>query len=600
MKIQHTLFFRLLMLFVTMFAASLLITLMVYIPNGEHFITDIKMREMQPVLRSMASLVQDANNGLIDQSAMDRVIVSQSMANKSQLLISDINGNIIYATKPIVRLAGKPKEGTIPTVINYRDRVSKQMQELLLNQEISQMLKLDGMSFSSLFVGQPIVINGRMVGAVAMVLPAYEITSTLTSLTWMLAFSMGLVLLIMIIPIYFLSKRFTEPINQMVQTSIGMKNGDFSLRANEKDKSELGELGKSLNELSTELSRTISDVSIERNRLMQMMQSMSEGIVSINTSHEIIMANPAVYQLFKIVENAENIRTILELPELVSRFDQGLQDKNEDFLINYNQQKVSVSIRPIHDETNTIVGAVGIFQDVTEAERLEQMRKDYVANVSHELRTPLTAIKGLLDPLNDGLITNETKKKDYYELLLKETARLNRLINDLLELSRLQSGNSGFSPVKIELNRFVIDLHEKYARIAADNQIHFKVEPLSSPATYHGSEDRLDQVLTILLDNAFKFTPKDGTILIRLIESEHTYKLEVADNGSGISPADLPYIFDRFYIADKARTSKSTGLGLSIANEIVQHMNESIAVQSEPDKGTTFCITLTKQSESNA
>ncbi|MGB7594272.1 MAG: ATP-binding protein [Erysipelotrichaceae bacterium] len=594
MKLRHTLFFRLLILFVTMFSASLLITLLVYIPSGENFITDIKMREMQPILRSMSSLVQDYHNGLIDQIAMDRIIVSQSMANKSQLLISDMNGNIIYATKPIIRGTVKPQIGNPSSMINYAGVVSDQMKELLLNQEVSKMVKFEGMSFESLFVGQPIVINGRMVGAVAMILPAYEITSTLTSLTWILVFSMTIVLLIMTIPIYFLSKRFTKPINQMVQTAIGMKNGDFTIRADEKDKGEIGELGKSLNELSTELSQTINDVSIERNRLMQMMQSMSEGIVSINNQHEIIMANPAVFQLFELVPTAQSIQSILDMPEIAQHFDQGLQDVESDFLLALNQQKFKVSIRPIRDEANLTVGSVGIFQDVTEAERLEQMRKDYVANVSHELRTPLTAIKGLLDPLNDGLITSDEKKQSYYALLLKETARLNRLINDLLELSRLQSGNTGFEPAKIDLNRFISELHEKYLRIAKDNHVRFEIEPLQSTSYYMGNEDRLDQVLTILLDNAFKFTPEDGTITVTLKESEKMYKLEITDTGDGISPSDLPYIFDRFYIADKARTSKSTGLGLSIAKEILQHMNETISVRSVPGKGTTFTITLSK------
>jgi len=594
MKLRHTLFFRLLILFVTMFSASLLITLLVYIPSGENFITEIKMREMQPILRSMSSLVQDYHNGLINQIAMDRIIVSQSMANKSQLLISDMNGTIIYATKPIIQGTGKPQNGVPPSVINYAGVVSDQMKELLLNQEVGKMVKFEGMSFESLFVGQPIVINGRMVGAVAMILPAYEITSSLTSLTWILVFSMAIVLLIMTIPIYFLSKRFTKPIYQMVQTAVGMKNGDFTLRADENDKGEIGELGKSLNELSTELSQTINDVSIERNRLMQMMQSMSEGIVSINNQHEIIMANPAVFQLFELVPNTQNIQPILELPEIAQHFDKGLQDIESDFLLTLNQKKFKISIRPIRDETDLTVGAVGIFQDVTEAERLEQMRKDYVANVSHELRTPLTAIKGLLDPLNDGLITSDEKKQSYYALLLKETARLNRLINDLLELSRLQSGNTGFEPAKIDLNRFITELHEKYLRIAKDNHIRFEIEKLQSPSFYLGNEDRLDQVLTILLDNAFKFTPDDGTITVALKESEKQYKLEITDNGDGISPGDLPYIFDRFYIADKARTSKSTGLGLSIAKEILQHMNETISVQSVPGKGTTFTITLSK------
>ena len=594
MKLRNTLFFRLLSLFVVMFAASLVITLLVYIPFGQQFITDIKTHEMQPVLRSMASLVQDSYNGLIDEVAMNRIIVSQSMANKSQLLISDMNGKIIYATKPIIQPSSNINDKNRGTMIDYSDKVNSQMAELLLNQELHTMVTFNGMTFKSLFIGQPIVVNGKMVGSVAMVLPAYEITSVLTNLTWMLVLTMSFVLFIMSIPIYFLSKSFTKPINQMVQVATGMRRGDFTIRANEKDKSELGELGKSLNQLSCELSQTINDVSIERNRLMQILQSMSEGIISMNNQREIIIANPSVYRLFEMTPNLINIQSILDLSNVRTKFENGLNNNEEDFILPYLEHRVKVSIRPILDETENIVGAVGIFQDVTESERLEQMRKDYVANVSHELRTPLTAIRGLLDPLNDGLIISDVKKKEYYTLLLKETARLNRLINDLLELSRLQSGNVGFEPTKIELNRFLIEIHEKYSRIASDKHILFEVQTLDKKNFYMGNEDRLDQVLTILLDNAFKFTPQDGKILLMLSETDKHYKLDLIDNGSGISPTDLPYIFDRFYIADKARTSKSTGLGLSIAKEILQHMNETISVQSEPGKGTIFTIVLAK------
>ena len=175
-----------------------------------------------------------------------------------------------------------------------------------------------------------------------------------------------------------------------------------------------------------------------------------------------------------------------------------------------------LSTAPVLDEKQGVVGAMGLFRDVTERERLEQTRRDYVANVSHELRTPLTAIKGLLDPLADGLVTDEEKKKSYYGILLRETERLTRLINDLLELSRLQANTGGFARHRVNLDELLLELRDKYDGIAAERGIHFEVDTPQQPVEVNGNADRIDQVVSILLSNAFKFTPSGGSVKLSL------------------------------------------------------------------------------------
>ncbi|MBN2849436.1 MAG: HAMP domain-containing protein [Erysipelotrichaceae bacterium] len=595
MKFRHTLFFRLLTLFVSLFSVGLILTLLVFLPIGRNLVTDIKSREMEPVLRSMNRLVQDYILGVIDENAMNRVIVSQSDANRSQLIIVNTEGIVIYATRPIRSETSHDQPGMIDE-IDYTNRISAITAELLSNRSVNQMFTATGHDFESLVVGEPIIINQKLVGAVAMILPAYEITSTLNGLIRVLILTMLAVIFLMAIPIYFFSKIFTRPINKMVHVAQGMGMGNFDLRADVKDQGELGQLGRSLNQLSSDLSQTINDVAIERDRLMKLVESMGDGILSFDATGKVQTVNPAFYQVVGSDEGNRHALSILDDPKIQDAIRRSLDQENMDFLYTHLDRILRITLRPILDENKVLVGSVGLFRDVTESERLDQLRKDYVANVSHELRTPLTAIKGLIDPLHDGLIRDDEKRKEYYALILKETARLTRLINDLLELSRLQSTNQGFERRDFDLNPFLTDIKEKYRSLAQEKGIDLQLTIPESPSPYLGNEDRMDQVLTVLLDNAFKFTPMNGNVEIKLDSQPTHYTLIVQDTGTGIDPVDLPYIFDRFYTVDKARSAKSTGLGLSIAKEILTHLGESIRVESTLEQGTSFIIKLNKPS----
>ena len=595
MKFRHTLFFRLLTLFVSLFSVGLILTLLVFLPIGRNLVTDIKSREMEPVLRSMNRLVQDYILGVIDENAMNRVIVSQSDANRSQLIIVNTEGIVIYATRPIRSETSHDQPGMIDE-IDYTNRISAITAELLSNRSVNQMFTATGHDFESLVVGEPIIINQKLVGAVAMILPAYEITSTLNGLIRVLILTMLAVIFLMAIPIYFFSKIFTRPINKMVHVAQGMGMGNFDLRADVKDQGELGQLGRSLNQLSSDLSQTINDVAIERDRLMKLVESMGDGILSFDATGKVQTVNPAFYQVVGSDEGNRHALSILGDPKIQDAIRRSLDQENMDFLYTHLDRILRITLRSILDENKVLVGSVGLFRDVTESERLDQLRKDYVANVSHELRTPLTAIKGLIDPLHDGLIRDDEKRKEYYALILKETARLTRLINDLLELSRLQSTNQGFERRDFDLNPFLTDIKEKYRSLAQEKGIDLQLTIPESPSPYLGNEDRMDQVLTVLLDNAFKFTPMNGNVEIKLDSQPTHYTLIVQDTGTGIDPVDLPYIFDRFYTVDKARSAKSTGLGLSIAKEILTHLGESIRVESTLEQGTSFIIKLNKPS----
>lgn len=589
MKVKHSLFSRILKLFIYMSLATLVLTALVYLPVSRFYIQELKTQEMEPVFDSMEDIMASYTQGVINQQAMERIIYSQIIANNAQLIISNDRGQVIFATKGI---QDDRSEGHAPNEVDVSQSgiLSGILYEVLETQVAStQTTTLDNSNFESIIIGRPLKNDGLTYGAMLLVIPVFEISRSVNGLILALILSMALVMGLMSIVIYFFTKRLSAPLHQMMQVANEMSHGNFDLKADEKDQSEIGALGSSLNQMSTSLKDTLDAIELERTRLSLMLESMQEGVISIDHQQNILLMNPAFKSLFE----TEDASIILNHPSVKNCFDRGLKGEVKSILFDDHQRHIGLSVSPITTQSNEISGCVGIFTDRSEAEKLEKMRRDYVANVSHELRTPLTAIRALLDPLNDQLIKDEAKKAEYYRLMLKETERLNRLINDLLELSRLQSSNESFILKSFDLNQLIQEMVDKFDALASQKGIQIKMDGLDEVTHITSNEDRLEQVLTILLDNAFKFTLDHGTISL-ILKTSHTgeLSLSVKDTGTGIASSDLPYIFDRFYTADKARTQKSFGLGLSIAKEITDRLNIKLQVNSKLNEGSTFILTF--------
>ena len=327
------------------------------------------------------------------------------------------------------------------------------------------------------------------------------------------------------------------------------------------------------------------------------MDGLSEGIIALDALGRITHVNPAVRALFHCRESGvitapEQLTTT---PELWAIYDRALRT-HEAIVQNIavDSTILRVSISPLEGERGSAAGVVGILRDVTQAERLEQTRRDYVANVSHELRTPLTAMRALVEPLRDGLIRSEDQRQQVYSTILRETLRLSRLVNDMLELSRLQSGSCSLEKHAFDPGRLLRSVYETYTQYADDLD---ETLDLSMPDTLSpvlGNPDRTEQVLVAILDNAMKYTPEGGHVSLIVQESaaEGLIRVSVQDTGPGIAPEDLPHVFERFYKADKAHQGKGTGLGLAIAHEIMRLLGEELSVTSEFQKGSTFTFTL--------
>lgn len=597
MKVKRTLFARILQLFIGLSIGTLVLTMVLNTVVSSIYFKNLKISEVQPSLNAIESLVLEIDSGTLDATLLERFIFAQTLDKNTQIIISDELGQIIYSSKGIRddrNLNSEPMPEAPNIIIDYSS--SKMITEILAYDELYvETMTIEGGTFETMIIGQSIInARGEVIGAVAAIVPVYELDEAVYSLMISLAISMSAVMLISVVVLYFFSKRLTKPINHMVQVANVMSQGQFNEKADENDPSEIGALGLSLNRMSQSLKKTLEAIQNEQAKLELMLKSMQEGVVSFDLEGQILVTNASIYRLFECDDQVA-LYQLFEDASIQKVIQLAKNGKTDSIEFKFKNYVYKCSASPIFDSLNEVNGVVALITDQSEMVRLEQMRRDYVANVSHELRTPITAMRAFIEPLSDDLIKDEAKKHQYYKNMLNEIDRLNRLINDLLELSRLQNTQSAFKCESFNLVSLVREVYDRYHVFAQNKGLTIELESNLNDEMILCNEDRLEQVLTILLDNAFKYT-EHGSIKMTLSESKQAVIINVQDTGIGIAQKDLPYIFERFYTVDKARTVKSFGLGLSIAQEIISHLDGKIEVESKLNQGSQFRIILKKAS----
>ena len=408
--------------------------------------------------------------------------------------------------------------------------------------------------------------------------------------------------LAMMVPTVIFVEVITEPLQEVNHVAKQYGRGDLKVRANENHVGEAGELAVSFNSMADKLSESISELTNERNKLENVFNVISEGIIVFNIDGTVTFSNNKMKDIFSKVPRKNNFSEKIQIVpfesfwnDLATCMDTMETKKSVEESANYAYE---YTIVPRLDSNGTrCIGATGFFRDITEEHKLDMTRRDYVANISHELRTPLQTLRGLIEPLADGMVKTDADRMRYYDIILNETLRLSRLIDDMLELSKLQSRTIAFQMYPFDINELLDSIHARFTPIMKDAGIYFSVHStLDRLPTVFGNPDRVNQILVILLDNAKKYTPSGGSITINSDYDEDMEKvfISVADTGQGIHEYDINHIFERFFKADRARGKKGTGLGLAIAKELLTYMGEDITVESEYGKGTKFTFTLKK------
>jgi len=618
---RHSASFRrvLVLVYGTVILFALLITGIYTVVSPQIFASN-KISDLIPKGQIIAGYIESTLRGELSSTYLVPLIGRSTSQWEATVWVVDASGDTLIRTQQIEgrrvgRLPAKLSESMLPQVLSGEVATHVgSMEDLTVSDGTSQRKSawsssvMNGLSEGSaktpetdsteevmngnlVVVAVPITFMDEVIGAVFMAQSMTEIMGGMQALTNTLALSLLLVGLLMLPVVLFFASRMVRPITRMRTVALTMAGGDLTARAEDGSNDEYGELGRALNHLSSELGSTISSLQMERNRLQSLINGLSEGIIAVDARGATTLINPAVYGLLNLQSTDDNVRAAA--PDVFAMFDQALSSAQAvKKTVWQGDVALHISVSPLLLQSGEVTGCVGIVSDVTSAERLEQTRRDYVANVSHELRTPLTAMRALIEPLRDGLVKTEEQRQQIYDVVLRETMRLSRLVNDMLELSRLQSGTASLSrSVFAPLPLFNL-IHETYSAYAEDYQQTFVYDVPEDLPSVWGNPDRTQQVLIVLLDNAFKYTPEGGVVTLSACAEGDVVRVRVRDTGVGIPAADLPHVFDRFYKVDKSHHSKGTGLGLAIAYEIMKHLGEEMSVTSEPGRGSCFTFTL--------
>lgn len=618
---RHSASFRrvLVLVYGTVLLFALLITGIYTVVSPQIFASN-KISDLIPKGQIIAGYIESTLRGELSSTYLVPLIGRSTSQWEATVWVVDASGDTLIRTQQIEgrrvgRLPAKLSESMLPQVLSGEVATHVgSMEDLTVSDGASHRKSarssgvMNGLSEGSakapetdsteevmngnlVVVAVPITFMDEVIGAVFMAQSMTEIMGGMQALTNTLALSLLLVGLLMLPVVLFFASRMVRPITRMRTVALTMAGGDLTARAEDGSNDEYGELGRALNYLSSELGSTISSLQMERNRLQSLINGLSEGIIAVDAKGATTLINPAVYGLLNLQSTDDNVRAAA--PDVFAMFDQALSSARAvKKTVWQGDVALHISVSPLLLQSGEVTGCVGIVSDVTSAERLEQTRRDYVANVSHELRTPLTAMRALIEPLRDGLVKTEEQRQQIYDVVLRETMRLSRLVNDMLELSRLQSGTASLSrSVFAPLPLFNL-IHETYSAYAEDYQQTFVYDVPEDLPSVWGNPDRTQQVLIVLLDNAFKYTPEGGVVTLSACAEGDVVRVRVRDTGVGIPAADLPHVFDRFYKVDKSHHSKGTGLGLAIAYEIMKHLGEEMSVTSEPGQGSCFTFTL--------
>jgi len=487
--------------------------------------------------------------------------------------------------------------------VEVLDSIDRQFARRVLDGErVTALRRFEFAQDVIIFVGTPIVDEkGEVRGGVILAQPIAQLRSLSRMIRIMLAVVVGMSLLLAVLLSMQESQMLLHPILRITRAARRMEDGVYAERISALPDNEIGDLGRALNSMSGRLMDVIKNLRKERDKLELVMSGVGEGLIAVDIQGHIVHANAAFLELTELgnasefMSHAEDTSRFEPLHALLKRCMQSGQSEDIEWE-NASHRVISVAATALRDESKAILGTVCLLRDVSEAQRLEQLRRDYVANISHELRTPLTGIRGMVEPLIDGCMDTEEERQDSYRVILKQTIRLEKLVGEMLDMSRLQDGRIRVELEPMELGGILEAAMRSVKPIAEEAGIDLRVETDRSRLSCMGNEDRIMQVLVILLDNALSFTPQGGSVVVFGRDEGSHIAAGVRDTGCGIEPKDLPLIWERFYKADKSRMrTTGTGLGLSIAKLVTQLMGGEITVRSEPGKGAEFTFTLKKQ-----
>lgn len=587
------------------FALLLLITFQIV---GAYFLQQLKREDIK-TFKQQTELSSYVDNSLIHNLTKSNI---QEADDNIRDLLEDTNNSNITEIQVV------DTKGTVrgDSDVNNQDLVGQKatdsdIKQVLYNAKTYTKLTYDRSDNKRYYVSiTPLFSAGgntnTLVGAVylrASLEPVYSALNKVTTIfvtASLIATGLGMILAILI------SSAITKPIDEMKKQTSRIARGDYSGQVQIYGQDELGQLAQAVNNLSIRVEEAQEASEAERRRLDSVLSHMSDGVIATDRRGNVIIMNETASEDLDIDANIAEGQSILDILNIRGRYTlRDLLENQDEIVIDLSdenhEQILNAYFSLIQRESGFISGLVCVLHDVTEQQRIDRDRREFVSNVSHELRTPLTSVRSYIEALNDGAWKDSQVAPKFLKVTQDETDRMIRMINDLLSLSRMDSGTAKLELELVNLNELYNYILDRFDMMLKNQQHNKKIKKYSIKRDFTRRElwveidtDKFMQVIDNIMNNAIKYSPDGGVITCRLLETHSQVILSISDQGLGIPKKDIAHIFDRFFRVDKARSRAQggTGLGLAISKEVIEMLGGKIWVESIESKGSTFYISL--------
>jgi two-component system, OmpR family, phosphate regulon sensor histidine kinase PhoR len=538
------------------------------------------------------ALVQDAARHLPDMSRPSWDALADELGPRAQGRVTFIAADGAVVGDSEVPLAD------LPALENHRSR--PEVAEALAQRAGSSQRWSATVHQRLLYTAIPLTFPDGTRGAARLAVPLSDVDAALRQLRTLLLVSLAIALAVAVVMSSGAAHLLSGALRSMTDVARRMSAGDLQARTRVEGNDEVAELGRALDRLAGSLSTTLTELRGERDLLERILQSMREGVLVLDGDRRILLVNPALRTTLALGPSVEGKAPLelvrnADLQEILQRaFASGEGVSGEIETGGHSPRRLLVHASPLPSAEGQAPGLLAVFVDVTEIRRLETLRKDFVANVSHELRTPVTAVRSAVETLRLTLEHDPAASMRFVEMIDRNAQRLGMLVEDLLDLSRIESREyrPDLQPMVLRpIAEQVIGLlrsrvEEKGLRVA--------LEVPGGGISVRADRRALEQVLTNLVDNAVKYCPTGASITVRAHVTDDSARVEIADTGPGIEPRHQPRLFERFYRVDggRSRDMGGTGLGLSIVKHLVEAMDGTVGVESTPGRGSLFWFTL--------